>query len=813
MSTGSSIRRWYSPSEDRMHYVVNGDVAINSISLTVMSFEVNSLDYVLPLMENFSIELNGVLTVKQEVCMIPGFSLVINEGAEMIINSDTTSSPQKRRGFGVYLYNREEWRGDGTNYYAASGANFKAVQYSPTRKYTFKDSDLKNVHFDVNGTITVKGYGSYGGLYTSGLESDIISSKGTGKIAFVNGAGTKTVSYQCKNNTSTYGNIPIVSAKLHNGANHPTEGQYSVGEYTATADSAAGTIFYYCSTCDAWYNAQHNHTYTVTWKNYDEAVLETDENVPYGTTPSYDGATPTRATTAEYTYEFSGWTPAIADVTGDATYTATFTATYTYTFNNTWSPEVVSVTEAATYTAQFTETTRTYTVTWIDGNGNTLKTEQVAYGVTPAYTGATPTKTATAQYTYTFNNTWSPAVTTVSGDATYTAQFDSTVNTYTITWLDGNGNTLKTDEVAYGEMPDYGDTPTKDADKACSEYTFAGWTPAIESVTGAQTYTAQFTGTPREYSIKLNYQTLVNGTATDYDNKGATVKYTYPDTINAPSIRYYNLDHWTIGNSTESVSTANLPAAIRGAIDAANTDAELENITVKAFFVRKTYTVSIYSSKDNGKTKTEEAGAQNIVFSVGRSYWINASAELENGAFKFDHWLINGVRDDNQRAACWFGEADEGKAIEAIACYVASSGSTEGTAEEDDAPRVTVRDYFTEENNGVRVIGMTLEVIAPEDMTNYSIEKVGFGFTDKEGKAKTGELSEVYSNGWDNSWRSGTYIMRMKLDSADTKIYSFGFLDYLNDGSATTKRIYATYNWSGTDRGTKYDTMGSTGRE
>ena len=52
-----------------------------------------------------------------------------------------------------------------------------------------------------------------------------------------------------------------------------------------------------------------------------------------------------------------------------------------------------------------------------------------------------------------------------------------------------------------------------------------------------------------------------------------------------------------------------------------------------------------------------------------------------------------------------------------------------------------------------------------------------------------------------------------KLDNADTKIYSFGFLDYSKDGGATTTRIYATYNWSGTDRGTKYDTMGSTGRE
>ena len=137
-----------------------------------------------------------------------------------------------------------------------------------------------------------------------------------------------------------------------------------------------------------------------------------------------------------------------------------------------------------------------YTITWVDGNGTTLKTEQVEYGQTPAYSGATPTKTATAQYTYTFNNTWSPAIVAVTEAATYTAQFGSTVNKYTITWVDGNGATLKTEQVEYGQTPAYtGATPTKDADAAYT-YTFNGWTPAIASVTVAATYIAVFTANP-----------------------------------------------------------------------------------------------------------------------------------------------------------------------------------------------------------------------------------------------------------------------------------------------------------------------------
>ena len=56
----------------------------------------------------------------------------------------------------------------------------------------------------------------------------------------------------------------------------------------------------------------------------------------------------------------------------------------------------------------------------------------VEYGETPVYSGSTPTKTATAQYTYTFNNTWTPTIESVTTWATYTAQFDPTVNEYTV---------------------------------------------------------------------------------------------------------------------------------------------------------------------------------------------------------------------------------------------------------------------------------------------------------------------------------------------------------------------------------------------
>ena len=58
-------------------------------------------------------------------------------------------------------------------------------------------------------------------------------------------------------------------------------------------------------------------TYTVIWLNEDGSVLKTDENIPHSTVPNYDGAAPKKASTAEYEYIYTGWSPSEAAVTGN----------------------------------------------------------------------------------------------------------------------------------------------------------------------------------------------------------------------------------------------------------------------------------------------------------------------------------------------------------------------------------------------------------------------------------------------------------------------------------------------------------------
>lgn len=94
-------------------------------------------------------------------------------------------------------------------------------------------------------------------------------------------------------------------------------------------------------------------------------------------------------------------------------------------------------------------------VSYVFKNGTTtLQSWKVKEGQTPEYTGETPTKEATAQYTYTFDD-WNPEIWPIYKKTTFKATYTSTVNEYTVDFASaddtmGSVNLEEVTNIPYG---------------------------------------------------------------------------------------------------------------------------------------------------------------------------------------------------------------------------------------------------------------------------------------------------------------------------------------------------------------------------
>ena len=188
---------------------------------------------------------------------------------------------------------------------------------------------------------------------------------------------------------------------------------------------------------------------------------------------------------------------------------------------------------------------------------------------------ADPTKTG-----YTFAGWTSAEVEVVNGkftmpakDVTLKAKWN--VNKYTIKWVNWDDSEVRTDtEVAYGTELEVPEDPTRAADAEYT-YTFAGWTPKIETVTGDATYKATYTKEANSYTLTydLDGGEWENDTTYTY-----TKKYNEEVEVKAdPTKTGYTFAGWT----SEEVEVVNdkftMPA---------------KNVTLKAQWEANTYKVT-----------------------------------------------------------------------------------------------------------------------------------------------------------------------------------------------------------------------------
>ena len=175
-----------------------------------------------------------------------------------------------------------------------------------------------------------------------------------------------------------------------------------------------------------------------------------------------------------------------------------------------------------------------YIITFLNWDGTEILFSEVAKGSLPQYPGATPTREATTELTYTFAG-WTPELVSATKDASYTATYTSSPRLYNITWQQDDGTLIDETPVEYGQVPTHAD-PIKEESIGYT-YTFTGWSPQIVAVTGDATYSATYSSTRKSYTITwLNEDgSLIDKTTVEYGmvpthanpTKAATVEFTY----------------------------------------------------------------------------------------------------------------------------------------------------------------------------------------------------------------------------------------------------------------------------------------------
>ncbi|MBR2198634.1 MAG: CIA30 family protein [Fibrobacter sp.] len=366
---------------------------------------------------------------------------------------------------------------------------------------------------------------------------------------------------------------------------------------------------------DVTYRATYTQKFIITWKDDDGSVLRYDYH-DAGETPDY-GEDPTKPATAQYSYDFTGWTPAVTDVTGDAVYTATYsvavsayevafmddqgeeiiaTSSYPYgtqvqtiapnlSAGNTvwstagesclftgWNPVILGeavVTGDKTYTAQCTVVPNKYSITFVMDDGTTpVATVTRDYGtLINDMLPDEPTKTATNAKTFEFARWVTLDGQSIAEDAelegntTLKAVFNEFDRMYAVAFVDYDNTVLKPATFyTYGATVEVPDDPTRDA-AGIYTYEFRDWNPAVTTVTGEAIYKATYDSTAHYGAIAVS---VIDG------KKTATIdgSYTDGDVVNIPNSIEIDTVVFNRTFSASGYSTITLPFSInRSAIE------------------------------------------------------------------------------------------------------------------------------------------------------------------------------------------------------------------------------------------------------
>ena len=282
-----SFTKDYDEKTDRLVFTVNGEAALNTLSLTLAGMGVDSASYVLPITNNITINIqSGNVTINQDAALLAGVEVNIAEGAGLTVAN----------GKNLYFYDSDEWNSDN---FVWGPCKFKSVAYAPGKAYNRTNNDLVDAKMDVNGSVT-----AIGAIYTTGSGADICSSNGTGKYIQQGTPGTATATYQYNASANNAIKIPITPAKLHN----------ADGSYTETATASAGDIINYVN--GVW-GGEAPAELTVTFEANGSTEYPVEGTMEAQTVPEKTDTALTPNAFTRKGYNFLNWNTA-ADGTGDS---------------------------------------------------------------------------------------------------------------------------------------------------------------------------------------------------------------------------------------------------------------------------------------------------------------------------------------------------------------------------------------------------------------------------------------------------------------------------------------------------------------
>ena len=282
-----SFTKDYDEKTDRLVFTVNGEAALNTLSLKLASMSVNSASYVLPITNNITINIqSGNVTINQDAALLAGVEVNIAKGAGLTVAN----------GKNIYFYDSDEWNSDN---FVWGPCKFKSVAYAPGKAYNRTNADLKDTKIDVNGSVT-----AIGAIYTTKGGADICSSNGTGKYIQQGVPGTETATYQYNANGNKAVTIPITPAKLHN----------ADGSYVETKTAKAGDTINYVN--GVW-GGEAPTELTVTFEANGSAEYPVEGTMPSQTVTAKKDTALNANTFTREGYNFLNWNTA-ADGTGDS---------------------------------------------------------------------------------------------------------------------------------------------------------------------------------------------------------------------------------------------------------------------------------------------------------------------------------------------------------------------------------------------------------------------------------------------------------------------------------------------------------------